>query len=62
MKAQDLAFIIHTTQPDLFAVNFRQYVAGLSDSNPAYSVYLHPSDTPRLYGAAEWASHKSLPG
>lgn len=57
VKAQDMAFIIHTTQPDLFAVNFRQYVTGLSDNNPAYSVYLHSSDSPRLYGAAEWASH-----
>jgi len=57
---QDAAFVIYTTQPDLFAVNFRQYTSAISDSNPAYSVYVNLSETPRLYGAARLAVSSKL--
>lgn len=52
---QNTAFVIHTSQPDLFAVNFRQYTAAMSDSNQSYSVYVNQSETSRLYGAARLA-------
>lgn len=62
VHGQDITFIVHTTQPDLFAVNYRQYVATLSDNSPVHSVYLNASETPRLYGAAAWVSQPGLPG
>lgn len=49
---QDAAFVVHTSRPDLFSVNFREYIAAAPDFNPVYSVYLNSSATPRLYGAA----------
>lgn len=61
VHAHDIAFIVHTT-PDLFALNYRQYVVALSDNSPVHSVYLNASETPRLYGAAAWVSQSGLLG
>lgn len=54
---QNTTFVIHTTQPDLFAVNFRRYTAAISDSNQSYSIYVNQSETLRLYGAARLATN-----